>query len=79
MIANTWARMALLIETCKPNAVAPYAYLGETPIAIANGPRRHASAISCPGRSKDRQAESPTGVTHRLRRSDLLAKVSRWT
>ena len=34
---RTWARMASLIETCKLNAVDPYAYLRETLTAIANG------------------------------------------
>ena len=36
---RTWARMASMIETCKMNAVDPYAYLRETltAIAIANG------------------------------------------
>ena len=33
---HTWARMASLIETCKLNAVDPYAYLRETLTAIAN-------------------------------------------
>lgn len=33
---RTWARMASLIETCKMNAVDPYAYLRETLTAIAN-------------------------------------------
>ena len=32
---RTWARMASLIETCKLNAVDPYAYLRETLTAIA--------------------------------------------
>ncbi len=32
-----WARMASLIETCKLNAVDPYAHLRETLTAIANG------------------------------------------
>lgn len=34
---RTWARMASLIETCKLNAIDPYAYLRETLTAIANG------------------------------------------
>ena len=34
---RTWARMASLIETCKLNAVDPYAYLRETLTTIANG------------------------------------------
>lgn len=34
---RTWARMASLIETCKLNAVDPYAYLRETLTAIAHG------------------------------------------
>ena len=34
---RTWARMASMIETCKMNAVDPYAYLRETLTAIANG------------------------------------------
>ena len=33
---RTWARMASLIETCKLNAVDPYAYLRKTLTAIAN-------------------------------------------
>jgi hypothetical protein len=33
---RTWARMASLIETCKLNAVDPYAYLRATLTAIAN-------------------------------------------
>ncbi|OZA14159.1 MAG: hypothetical protein B7Y02_04960 [Rhodobacterales bacterium 17-64-5] len=33
---HTWARMASLIETCKLNAVDPYAYLRATLTAIAN-------------------------------------------
>jgi len=33
---RTWARMASLIETCKLNAVDPYAYLRATLNAIAN-------------------------------------------
>ena len=33
---HTWARMASLIETCKLNAVDPYAYLRPTLTAIAN-------------------------------------------
>ena len=33
---RTWARMASLIETCKLNAVDPYAYLRRTLTAIAN-------------------------------------------
>ena len=33
---HTWARMASLIETCKLNAVDPYAYLRATLAAIAN-------------------------------------------
>ncbi len=35
--ARAWARMASLIETCKLNAVDPYAYLRATLTAIANG------------------------------------------
>ncbi|GGI85287.1 hypothetical protein GCM10007973_22370 [Polymorphobacter multimanifer] len=34
---RTWARTASIIETCKLNAVDPYAYIRETPTAIANG------------------------------------------
>ena len=34
---RTWARMASLIETCKMNAVAPYARLRETLTTIPNG------------------------------------------
>ena len=34
---RTWARMASLIETCKLNAIDPYAYLREALAAIANG------------------------------------------
>jgi transposase len=40
---RTWARMASLIETCKLNAVDPYAYLRATLTAIAN--RHPASRI----------------------------------
>ena len=40
---RTWARMASLIETCKLNAVDPYAYLHTTLTAIAN--RHPASRI----------------------------------
>jgi hypothetical protein len=40
---HTWARMASLIETCKLNAVDPYAYLRATLTAIAN--RHPASRI----------------------------------
>lgn len=34
---RTWARMASLIETCKLNAIDPFAYLSETLTAIAKG------------------------------------------
>lgn len=40
---HTWARMTSLIETCKLNAVDPYAYLRRTLTAIAN--RHPASRI----------------------------------
>ena len=40
---RTWARMASLMETCKLNAVDPYAYLRTTLTAIAN--RHPASRI----------------------------------
>lgn len=58
---HTWARMASLIETCKLNAVDPYAYLRATLAAIANRHRRPASTTSCPGHSKSSQAENPDG------------------
>ena len=35
---RTWARMASLIETCKPNAIDPYPCLRTTLTAIANKP-----------------------------------------
>jgi transposase len=34
---RTWARIATIIETCKLNAVNPYAYIRDTLTAIANG------------------------------------------
>ena len=34
---RTWARIASVIETCKLNAVDPYAYIRDTLTAIANG------------------------------------------
>ena len=40
---RTWARMASIIETCKLNAVDPYAYMRTTLTAIAN--RHRASRI----------------------------------
>ena len=40
---RTWARMASIMETCKLNAVDPYAYLRTTLTAIAN--RHPASRI----------------------------------
>ena len=42
---RTWGRMASLVETCKLNAVDPYAYLRETLTAIANANGHPASRI----------------------------------
>lgn len=35
--AENWAAIASLIETCKLNAIDPFAYLANTLIAIVNG------------------------------------------
>jgi hypothetical protein len=63
--------MASLIETCKLNAVDPYAYLRETLTAIAKGHpasriAHRASTTLCLGLSRSCQAESLTGFSHRL-------------
>jgi hypothetical protein len=38
--AENWATIASLIETCKLNAVDPFAYLSATLAAIVNGHRQ---------------------------------------
>lgn len=37
MGAENWATIASLIETCKLNAIDPFAYLASTLTAIVNG------------------------------------------
>ncbi|MFT4014735.1 MAG: transposase [Paracoccus sp. (in: a-proteobacteria)] len=63
---RTGARIASLIETCKLNAVDPSACLREIPTAIANGHPASRIEDLMPGEFQNRQAESPTEVTHRL-------------
>jgi transposase len=46
--AENWATIASLIETCKLNAVDPFAYLSATLTAIVNGHRQNQIDVLMP-------------------------------
>ena len=52
---RTWGRIASLIETCKLNAVEPFAYLKATLEAIADATPPLESMSSCLGTSKNQR------------------------